>query len=777
MSGQPVRVLVVDDSSTQRTQLVFDLEEAGFEVWSAGSGDEALAVARAQAVDVVVSDIVMPGLDGFGLCDRIRHDDHLGHLPVILLTAMTDPMDVLRALEAGADGFVRKPYALDQLIARIGAILETAARRAETPPEAGVAVHVAGRDHYLTHERLQLLDALGGSIPEVLELLPHRAIHPDGVARVLVVDDSPTERARATFVAEEAGAHVTAVPDGRAALAALEAALGGSEFDLVVTDVVMPGLDGVGLVRAIRADARFRCVPVIMVTSLPDPEAVTAGLDAGATCFIRKPYDDEVLGSRVRALVAGRLGRLRRPSSSPINLDYGGRRFTITADRMQMLDLLVASYDHTVGQNLELRQVQDQLQHLNQRLEERVEERTRELSQALDERITADTRRREIEAQLHAAQRAEGIGALAGGIAHDFNNLLSVILGFTEMATDQLPEGSSAREDLAEAIRAAERAAALTGQLLAFSRKQNLKPVALDLNEVTRNATGMLRRIVGEDIRLVEDLAPQLGLVLADPTQVQQVIVNIVANARDAMPAGGTLQITTANVAGGPDGWLSPVVTGRGVMLAFRDSGMGMDHETLDRIFEPFYTTKGPGKGTGLGMATVFGIVRQSGGDIRVESAPGEGTTIRVLLPRLEAADGPGEIVGRQRPSRDHGWETILVVEDEPAVRTLAARMLRAAGYTVLEAGSGEEAAAISQRQASIQLLLCDVVMPGLSGPDVAIGFAERHPTAAVLFMSGYTDDQVAHHGLRPEQAPLLGKPFGRSQLLEAVREALDGRP
>ena len=778
MSGL-TQVLVVEDSPTQLAQLRFTLEVAGFDVLTAADGAEALDVVLAHPVDLVISDVVMPDIDGFELCERIRRNGRLSTLPVILLTAMADPMDVLRALEAGADGFVRKPYNPEQLIARVKAVLDTAARRSATPEEAGVTVRLGGRDHYLSQERLQFLDVLSPASVDGLPLLPLLPEAPERHAqgaRVLIAEDSPTELAKLRFVLEESGVLVTSAPNGRAAMAVLEAAHESEPFDIILTDVVMPELNGHAFCRAIRADPRFARIPVIMVSSLAGPNDIAAAMEAGATNFIAKPFDEGYLAARVRSLFAGRAGRLSRPAAAPINLAYGGRNFSITADRMQMLDLLVASYDHTVGQNSELRQVRDQLQELNQDLESRVAARTRELSLEIEEHARADARRTEVEAQLHASQRAEGIGALAGGVAHDFNNLLSVIIGYTEMVLDRLPETDPSRADLDEAIYAAERAAALTAQLLAFSRKQLLQPVPLNLNDATGSATGMLRRIVGEDVRLDERLAPDLGLVMADPTQIQQVIVNIVGNARDAMPSGGTLTIETQDVEAGPDTWFSPVVSGPCVMLSFRDTGIGMDRETLERVFEPFYTTKGPGKGTGLGMATVHGIVRQSGGDILVESVPGVGTTLRIILPRLAVGASVLSPVAAAIVDTG-GTETILVVEDEPAVRSLTSRTLREAGYTVLEATGAAQALSLCAAWTdSIDLLLTDVVMPDMSGPELAKEFAKKYPAAALQFMSGYTDDLIGRHGLKLDQTPLLGKPFSRERLLTMVRIALDAR-
>ena len=779
MSGL-TQVLVVEDSPTQLAQLRFTLEVAGFDVLTAADGAEALDVVLAHPVDLVISDVVMPDIDGFELCERIRRNGRLSTLPVILLTAMADPMDVLRALEAGADGFVRKPYNPEQLIARVKAVLDTAARRSATPEEAGVTVRLGGRDHYLSQERLQFLDVLSPASVDGLPLLPLLPEAPERHAqgaRVLIAEDSPTELAKLRFVLEESGVLVTSAPNGRAAMAVLEAAHESEPFDIILTDVVMPELNGHAFCRAIRADPRFARIPVIMVSSLAGPNDIAAAMEAGATNFIAKPFDEGYLAARVRSLFAGRAGRLSRPAAAPINLAYGGRNFSITADRMQMLDLLVASYDHTVGQNSELRQVRDQLQELNQDLESRVAARTRELSLEIEEHARADARRTEVEAQLHASQRAEGIGALAGGVAHDFNNLLSVIIGYTEMVLDRLPEADPSRADLDEAIYAAERAAALTAQLLAFSRKQLLQPVPLNLNDATGSATGMLRRIVGEDVRLDERLAPDLGLVMADPTQIQQVIVNIVGNARDAMPAGGRLSLRIAVVEmpvplGSEPGQAR---AGRFVCLTVSDTGCGIAPENLDRIFEPFFTTKEIGKGTGLGLATVYGIVKQHGGWIEVESQVGQGATFRVYLPETPGATKPAEAA----PAKIHmrgGTETILVVEDEQPVRELACGLLQAQGYRILAAESGVRALEVWRTHRSeIALLLTDLVMPDcLSGRELVEQIWAEAPALKVIFTSGYSADVAGEDWILQRGLNYLQKPYRPRQLVQAVRDCLD---
>jgi nitrogen-specific signal transduction histidine kinase len=385
--------------------------------------------------------------------------------------------------------------------------------------------------------------------------------------------------------------------------------------------------------------------------------------------------------------------------------------------------------------------------------------------------------RKLLEAQFRQAQKMEAVGRLAGGIAHDFNNLLTAITGYADLALEDLPEGDPIRHDMKEILRAAYRAAGLTRQLLAFSRQQVLAPRVLDLNEVVRSVDQMLHRLIGEDIDLQTVLAPGLGRVKADPGQLEQVIVNLAVNARDAMPAGGNLTIETADIEMsetlGRD--LTTVPAGHYVMLAITDSGTGMDEHTKARIFEPFFTTKEQGKGTGLGLATVYGIVKQSGGFIWVYSEPGHGTTFKIYLPRVEGAAealvppvGPAEV--------PRGTETVLIVEDEAAVRALAKTALARKGYRVLEAANGGEALLLCEaEQAPIHLLVTDVVMPGLGGADLAHRFAPLRPDMKVLFISGYTDQAAARDGKMPPGAAHLEKPFSLDGLARKVREVLDG--
>jgi len=386
-----------------------------------------------------------------------------------------------------------------------------------------------------------------------------------------------------------------------------------------------------------------------------------------------------------------------------------------------------------------------------------------------------EARKGQLEAQLRQAQRMESVGRLAGGVAHDFNNLLSVINGYAESILADLSEHDPMRDDVLEIKGAADRATSLTRQLLAFSRKQHLEPEVLDLNDVVSGIDSMLRRLLGDAIAVVTRLAEGLGSVEADRGQVEQVIMNLAVNARDAMPGGGQLRIRTENADIGPDEVQEQVELAEGphVMLSVSDSGAGMDRTTLERAFEPFYTTKAKGKGTGLGLSTVYGIVKQSGGHIWVSSQPGRGTTFKICLPRTDAT----ATAQAQAPRDDveAGHETVLLVEDDDAVRKLTDRLLRRAGYDVLAAANGGEALLTCERhEGEIHLLLSDVVMPRMSGPELAERLSRLRPQLKALFMSGNVGDAVESHGAPSSGARLLAKPVTAEELLRKVREVLD---
>jgi two-component system, cell cycle sensor histidine kinase and response regulator CckA len=393
----------------------------------------------------------------------------------------------------------------------------------------------------------------------------------------------------------------------------------------------------------------------------------------------------------------------------------------------------------------------------------------------ITERKRAEEALRVSEEQLRQSQKLEAVGQLAGGMAHDFNNLLTVISGYCDLTLMKLPKAEPARSNIEEIKKAGDRAAALTRQLLAFSRRQVLQPKVLNLNAIVSDLNKMLRRLIGEDIDLLTVFEPSLGKINADPGQIEQVIINLAVNARDAMPQGGTLSFETANV------YLdneytrahTTVKPGNYVMFAVSDTGTGMDADTQARMFEPFFTTKGQGKGTGLGLSTVYGIVKQSEGHIWVYSEPNKGTTFKVYLPRVDDV-AQVETVPESLTELPRGRETVLLTEDEEAVRRLTKTILESNGYRVLEAASGDEALSLYKQHAGpVDLIVTDVVMPRMSGRELAEKLKSLRPGIKILYVSGYTDDAIVRHGLLDQRMSFLQKPFTPDALLRKVRDVL----
>jgi PAS domain S-box-containing protein len=432
----------------------------------------------------------------------------------------------------------------------------------------------------------------------------------------------------------------------------------------------------------------------------------------------------------------------------------------------------------------ERKENEEALRVLHQNLEAEVQKRTAELVQANDSLLSEITERRRaeevkhrLEEQLQQSQKMEAVGRLAGGVAHDFNNLLTGIMAFTELLLEHLGRDDPLREGAQEALKSCERSARLTRQLLALSRRQALEPVVLDLNAVLADMTTMLRSLIGEDVDFVTALDPTAGPVRADAGMIEQVILNLVVNARDAMPMGGRLTITTADIdvddtyqTQHPDISLGPYV-----VLSVSDTGVGMDSEVMAHIFEPFFTTKERGKGTGLGLSTVYGVVKQSGGSVWVYSEPGQGTTFKIYFPRVDESVAAAGLE-KKRATRRNGAETVLVAEDDSVVRITVCSTLRSHGYKVLEASQGEEALSVAADYGEpIHLLLTDVVMPRMGGAELAEHMSRARPATLTLYMSAHLDDSLIHRGIFQDGARFLEKPFTRDQLLVKVRQVLDG--
>ena len=393
------------------------------------------------------------------------------------------------------------------------------------------------------------------------------------------------------------------------------------------------------------------------------------------------------------------------------------------------------------------------------------------------ERKRAEEERTNLEAQLQQAQKMESIGRLAGGIAHDFNNLLMGIMGYTELCRDTVTADHAIAPWLAEITAGAQRSAGIARQLLAFARRQTISPVVLNLNDHVAGALELLRRLIGEDVELIWRPGAHEAHVKMDPSQIEQILANLVINARDAIAGVGTLAIETSQADIDAEYCIehADATPGSYVVLAVGDSGCGMDRETMERIFEPFFTTKGTGKGTGLGLATVYGIVQQNRGFVDVCSEPGEGTTFRIYIPRLAGHDADAVLPAAPVEAAE-GSETVLLVEDDKSVRVTAELFLQSLGYAVLTAADPEEALRqVREYSGVIHLLITDVVMPGMNGRDLATRLAAMFPEIACLYVSGYTADVIANHGVLDDGVQFLAKPFSRNDLAHAVREALRG--
>jgi signal transduction histidine kinase len=597
------------------------------------------------------------------------------------------------------------------------------------------------------------------------------------MARVLVAEDSPTQAARLVFALEERGFDVASASDGEHALALY----GASDFDLVISDVMMPGMSGYELCRAIKSNRVKPPAPVMLLTSLNEPMDVINGLECGADNFIRKPYATDELVSRVDRIVAKSRGPQADRLSFGLNVDFMGNRYTITSDRAQILDLLISTFEETVRANRELEQVRADLVAANAQikshadeLERRVEERTAELAKANEVLRAEIAARQSTEKQLVQAQKMEAIGTLTGGIAHDFNNLLGVVIGNLDLLAPLVEPVPDALPLHADALDAALRGADLTRRLLAFARHQPLNPEWVDINELVGGMVSLLRRVLGANIEVELDLGTEIWPAEVDPAQLESSLTNLAVNARDAMPNGGRLRFATRNRTLDADyaSEHQDVTPGDFAMVAVTDTGTGMPPDVLSRIFEPFFTTKDKSKGTGLGLAMVFGFVKQSRGHINVYSEVGTGTVFRLYLPRCDAASGPARpSVAEQMPIGS--GETVLAVEDNPAMRKVVAAQLAALNYRVIEADGAAAALEFLGRE-TVHLLLTDVIMSGkINGIELARLAMARWPKLRVILTSGFAAptlfaDLGSLRGVR-----VLTKPYRRDDLARELRQAL----
>jgi len=678
------RVLVVDDNDANRYYLSSLLSGHGYEVDLAENGAQALEMALAAPPALVISDLLMPVMDGYTLLRAWRSKPELEHVPFVVYTATyTEPEDEQLARKLGADGFLRKPLGPEALLS---SIRDVELKRSQRPDPKVPQLE----EQSLLREYNEVL----------IRKLEQKSLALERANRGLQEDIALRERAERDLRESEARFRQLAET--------IDDVFFLTDRSLLEVVYVSPGYE--------KTWGRSR-----------------ESLQQNPRDFLEAlhPDDREHVVRSLEAITSGKWEetyRVVRPDGSQRVLR--ARAFPIKNEQGEVY---------------------------------RIAGVTRDVTEYV-----------QLEAQLRQAQKLEAIARLASGVAHDFNNLLSVILSYTSIAIEDLGADDPVRADLEQVLRASDRAAELTRQLLAFSHQQVLRPKVIDLGQVLSGLAPLLRRVVGEGVELQLSSGP-MHRVHADPSQMEQIIMNLVINARDAMPRGGRLRIELSDVA--LDARSAAVQAGAApgsyVLLCVSDTGHGMDTVTRERIFEPFFTTKQKGKGTGLGLSTVFGIVRQSRGRIEVSSEPDHGSTFRVYLPATER-ELDRELSERPRPATLRGTEIILLVEDDEQVRASTSTILERHGYTVLRASHGEEALQLSELfEGPIDLLVTDVVMPRISGLDLAAHLCRLRPGLKVLYVSGYADGPLLEHGALAPDIVLLPKPITPDGLLSKVREVL----
>jgi signal transduction histidine kinase/DNA-binding response OmpR family regulator len=698
MSKTEPTVLCVNDDFTQLELLELQFRHAGYRVFKAFDGLEALDVARRERPDLIVSDVTMPRCDGIEMSRTLRSDPELSGTPVMLVSGLRkDTESVIEGLRAGADEYLETPYNPMRLIALAARLVERRHREA--------ASEEANRRAIQEYERLlERIAALAQSLGTSRDLKTvYRAVKDFSLASTPCDSiffshyDEARRTRKATYIWS-----------------------GGSETDV-------------------------SALPPMEINDGPHSVAVRTG----QIVFADDDLQDAIAGKPVSE-PGGETGERPPKSALIVPMTVMGR--VIGAIELRCLEPVAFRPEHATAMRM-----------------------AANLAAVAIENVRLIEQEHEREAQLRQSQKMDSVGRLAGGVAHDFNNLLVAINGYSELTMRRLPEGDPLRRNIEEIRKAGERAAALTRQLLAFSRKQVMQPKVLCVNDMVSDMDKMLRRVIGEDVELTTRLDPDLGYVKADPNMIEQVVLNLCVNSRDAMPVGGRLTIETSNVLLDEEyvGLHVGVRPGAYVTLAVSDTGCGMDEETRQRIFEPFFTTKEKGKGTGLGLSTVYGVVQQSGGHVWVYSEVGHGTTVRVYLPRVDAV--AKEPASEPATTAQYaGTEKILLVEDDDMVRLVAGEILSSSGYAVLEATRMSEAVRHCAQNPDIALLLTDVVMPRINGKELAERLTKVLPRMRVLFMSGYAET-VVHDGVLDQGLNFIQKPFTPTALLRKVREVLDG--
>ncbi|HVR11739.1 MAG TPA: response regulator [Thermoanaerobaculia bacterium] len=826
-------VLVADEDPLNLKLAALRLGHEGYVVVTAAGGVEALRKARAARPDAILAHAGMPAMDGFTLCREVRRDPELAAVPVVLFSsAYLEAADRELARKMGASALVPRTADLSAASEALRAVLHVAVATPATLPtggEAELAVlyrqRVQAQLERQTAQNRALLREAGiqatalALMRSLTEVLGQPANVPEVIGDVLVQClDAAGLSTGLLYLAETENRYRLQAHSGIGAgmRQAAEDCFGHPELIRQIaasghpTPLAPTGAGADFLAKLERSSALVvpfvvmgKTFGVLVLASEHQDLSDSSWLGFAASLAVQ--FSQTVaLGQSLNGLAASEeryRALMEQANDAILVLDMEQR---ILEANGAALRLLGRPRHDLVGCHVEDFMAPEEMEDAQQRREvltrdNSVQVRLRRLVHAGGVRVPVEvsasvvhigdaatilvilhdiTERRRLEAQFQQAQRMESIGRLAGGVAHDFNNLLTLILGYGNMVLQSVADRPEVCRQVEAMIRAGESAASLTRQLLAFSRRQVLVSTVIDVNVLVRQLEQMLRRLIGEDIALVTDLEPRLGLIRADSGQIEQVLMNLAVNARDAMPGGGRLTLSTRNgsptqetpspaPASGP----APPAAATHVLLRVADTGCGIDGAVMPHLFEPFFTTKEEGKGTGLGLATVYGIVHQSGGQVEVQSRPGEGATFSVYLPRTDEPLTPDPVVAAA-PGR--GSETVLVAEDEESIRSLAREVLEAQGYVVLLAGSADEALQVAERHAGpIHLLLTDVIMPGKSGVELAEALLARRPGLRVVYMSGYADRAVQADA---PGAAFLQKPFAPAQLAQRVRSTLDRR-
>jgi two-component system, cell cycle sensor histidine kinase and response regulator CckA len=803
-------VLIVDDTEMNIDILVGALDQ-DYNISVAMDGESALQTVTENPPDLILLDIMMPNMNGYQVCEKLKSEDKTRDIPIIFLTALSEEQDEVRGLQLGAVDYIIKPFNPELVKAKVRNHLEL--KRHRDPLEVRRSLSCISKKWNSKEIVMNALDAL----KPVIMIIDDE----ENVIDILV------ETLKDTY-------DISVAMDGESALQAITE----NPPDLILLDVIMPGMDGYEICRRLKAEERTKSIPVIFVTVMDEVADEAMGFELGAVDYIAKPVSPSIVQARVRNHLELEMGRktlekvnmeLRETKNrelqeseakyllhfeNVLDLIFSiDRELTVKTISPSVKKILGYEPEDLIGKPFQKLNLMDE-----RYLEQAVADVMRILSgesvnltiyeiftkegkkifaeitwspilkngaiigiiavaRDVTERKKAEVDKKKLQEQLWQSQKMEAIGRLSGGIAHDFNNLLTVIIGSAEMALMGFESESYDKGFLNSIKEAGEKAAILTRQLLAFSRKQVFQAEVFNLNDAVYDMDKMLRRLIGENIELKTHLSPETCMIETDRGQVEQIIMNLAVNAKDAMPEGGKLIIETTKVELDEEYADSHIILKPGFyeMMAISDTGIGMTNEVKSHLFEPFFTTKEKGKGTGLGLSIVYGIVNQSNGFIWVYSEPGMGTTFKIYFPRVDKTDVDIKKMEKEPEAPINGSETILVVEDDSMTREIIKMILNKSGYKVLFAANSGEAINISEEhKEKIDLILTDLVMPGMGGRELANLLVDKRKEMKVLYMSGYTDNTISHNGILEKGINFIQKPFTTNGLNKKLREVLE---